>query len=418
MSSHKRKPNSTGVLKHIRTVLVIIMIFIFGLLIGTSRDLIARFFTGQNVEESSPLSHIAPPPRAHASLPTSATPYGRPPRLLFMTASYTKNQLTSLQKTLDCMRDHCNAGWNVTIVMQVAWEDTDIASDPRIAELRDRLYCAATDEAIPLIIEPYGKIGFGLNSRHRLYLRAHMMDYDYVSYAEEDMQLSVSHLAAYIKGEAELKRLFPRTWVRYQVGFLRWEDSLVDSERVSWEYFPDKIHAVDLYKQKDTHAARRPLEGIYIVTNNLNQAIFVMSREQVEDLQARCGFLSDIGQGEFFKELRRAMNKDWKYLSAGVSEWSSSYQQVLQCGVRRVVPAEHLQSYMIHHAENKAQKRRLRTELLNARDWDRIVAQKAASPITIERAYDEIVYQQYNLHLINKQAFEGKSKWTYGVERE
>jgi hypothetical protein len=246
-----------------------------------------------------------------------------------------------------------------------------------------------------------------------------------VSFAEEDMQLTVSLFSAYRKGEEQLKRLFPRTWKRYTVGFLRWEDSVADGERVTWEYFPDKIHAVDLYNASPvartagwvSHRSS-PLEGIYLVTNNLNQAIYVMSREQILDLQQRCGFLTDIGQNEFFREMRRAMDKEWKYLSAGVSEWSSSYQQVLQCGVRRVIPAEHLQNFMIHHAENKAQKRRLRTELLSARDWMRLAIEKSQSPISIEEAYDDIIFHQYNLHLVNPDAFAGKSKWTWGVESE
>lgn len=350
--------------------------------------------------------------------------YSHPlPRLLFMTASYTPNQLSSLQKTLDCMRDHCNAGWNVTVVIQVAWGEEGVAR--RLEEFRDRLHCTATDQSIPLIIQPYGKIGFGLNSRHRLYLRSHLDEFDYVSFAEEDMQLTVSLFSAYRKGEEQLKRLFPRTWKRYTVGFLRWEDSVADGERVTWEYFPDKIHAVDLYNASPvartagwvSHRSS-PLEGIYLVTNNLNQAIYVMSREQILDLQQRCGFLTDIGQNEFFREMRRAMDKEWKYLSAGVSEWSSSYQQVLQCGVRRVIPAEHLQNFMIHHAENKAQKRRLRTELLSAREWMRIAIKKSQSPISIDEAYDDIIFHQYNLHLVDRDAFAGKSKWTWGVESE
>ena len=345
----------------------------------------------------------------------------RLPRLLFMTASYTQSQFSSLQKTLDCMRDHCNAGWNVTVVIQTAY-DFDRTSDPRFEELTDRLYCAATKENIPLIIEPFGKIGFGLNSRHRIFLRTHVHEFDYFSYAEEDMLLTVSHLAAFLRGQDELKRVFPKTWLRYQIGFLRWEDSTaLDGERVSWEYFPDKIHAVDIYKGYEERPRAQPrqhLQGIYIVTNNLNQAIYVLSREQVLDLDSRCAFLTDIGQSAFFRELRRAMDKDWKYLSAGVSEWSSSYQQILQCGLRRLVPADHIQSYMIHHAENKAQKRRLRSELLNARDWLRIVAQKAKAPITIQQAYNDIIFHQYNLHLIEPQRFAGSSKWSWDVEAE
>lgn len=399
-------------------LILLAVLFVFGILVGRQWDVLADFFTGKfpatgggvRVAVLDQISRLQGHIQAH-----------RPPRLLFMTASYTKNQLLSLQKTLDCMRDHCNAGWNVTVLVQMAWEDKAVEGENRLAELQDRLYCSATDSNIPLIIQPFGKIGFGLNSRHRVYMRDHLNDYDYFSYAEEDMLLTVSHLNAFLKSETELKRLFPRTWMRYQTGFLRYEDSRTDAERVSWEYFPDRIHAVDIYKDASKAAPpvkRRDLEGIYIVTNNLNQAIYVMPREQVQDLEQRCGFLTDIGQNEFFRELRRAMDKDWKYLSAGVSEWSSSYQQVLQCGVRRLVPAEHIQSFMIHHAEDKAQTRRLRSELLNARDWLRIVVEKAKRPITLQEAYDDIVFHQYNLHLIDPSKFAGKSRWSWPVEKE
>ena len=59
--------------------------------------------------------------------------------------------------------------------------------------------------------------------------------------------------------------------------------------------------------------------GRYFVTNNLNQAIYVFSRAQIQHLESRCAFLSDVGQNEFYKELRRAQNKDWKYMAVGVS---------------------------------------------------------------------------------------------------
>ena len=400
-------------------LILLFVLFVFGILVGRQWDVLTDFFVGKFPSTGGGVLN-----QINHRLQVVQNQGHRPPRLLFMTASYTKNQLLSLQKTLDCMRDHCNAGWNVTVLVQMAWGDEESGfegGENRLAELHDRLYCSATDSNIPLIIQPFGKIGFGLNSRHRVYMRDHLNDYDYFSYAEEDMLLTVSHLNAFLKSEAELKRLFPRTWMRYQTGFLRYEDSRTDAERVSWEYFPDRIHAVDIYKDASKAAPpnkRRDLEGIYIVTNNLNQAIYVMPREQVQDLEQRCGFLTDIGQNEFFKELRRAMDKDWKYLSAGVSEWSSSYQQVLQCGVRRLVPAEHIQSFMIHHAENKAQTRRLRSELLNARDWLRIVAEKAKRPITLQEAYDGIVFHQYNLHLIDTNKFAGKSRWSWTVEKE
>ena len=105
-------------------------------------------------------------------------------------------------------------------------------------------------EYIPLHIQTFKKIGFGLNSRHRLYLQEHLMDHDYFGFAEEDMLLTVSHLKAVVEFENTLKKA-PQTWMRYTPGFLRYEDSKVDSESVSWEYLPDKVHVVDMDLVKD-----------------------------------------------------------------------------------------------------------------------------------------------------------------------
>jgi len=284
-------------------------------------------------------------------------PLDRRPRLLFMSAVYSFDQFLYLQKVLDAMRDHCNAGWNVTVHLQVANGMTHI--HPRYVEIQDRAYCYDMKSYMPIILDSYGKIGFGLNSKHRKYVLDHLDEYDYFSYAEEDMLLTVSHLRAILEGEKLLKSVLPKTWLRYTIGFFRWEDSIVDSERVSWEYFPERMHVVDM----------GPRLGKFVVTNNLNQAIYVLSRDHIYDLEKRCGFLTDTGQNKFYSALRRAMDSDWKYLSVGVSEWSSSFQQILQCGMRRIVPLEHLQTYMIQHTTNKAQKRRLRRELLNITDW-------------------------------------------------
>ena len=121
------------------------------------------------------------------------------PRLLFMCAVYTFDQFLYLQKILDAMRDHCNAGWNVTVHLQVANGLT--YSHPRYIEIQDRAYCYDIGQYIPIILDTYGKIGFGLNSKHRAYVLEHLEDFDYFSYAEEDMLLTVSHLRAVIEGE-------------------------------------------------------------------------------------------------------------------------------------------------------------------------------------------------------------------------
>jgi hypothetical protein len=142
------------------------------------------------------------------------------PSILFMTASYSFEQFISLQNVLDKWRDRCNGGWDVTVLIQVSSKGL-VNTHQYLPILRERMYCVRTSSYIPLIVEEYGTIGFGLNSKHRAYAAAHLNDFDYFSYAEEDMLLSVSHLTAFVSATNKLKESNPESWMRYQIGFLR-----------------------------------------------------------------------------------------------------------------------------------------------------------------------------------------------------
>ena len=161
---------------------------------------------------------------------------------------------------------------------------------------------------------------------------------------------------------------------------------------------------------------RHPV-GKVLVTRNMNQALTIFSREQLLDLDQRCRYLTDIGQNKFYKELRWALDQNWKFLAVGVSEWSSSFQHVLQCGVRRVVPIDHLQAHMIHHSVDKAQTRRPRSELLNMTDWLDMIDGMKKNSIGLEDAY-EMVYEQYNMNLMRPEMYNQQSIFTWDIENE
>jgi len=325
-------------------------------------------------------------------------------RLLFMAPVYGMTQFIFLQKTLDCMLDICNMGWNVTVMLQAAKGFSQ--NHGRYIEIKNRAYCHRARSFIPIYVDVFSdNIGFGLNKQHRSVMTKHLYDFDYFVFAEEDMLLSASHLQAYIQAEHRLRKAMPSQWLQYTIGFLRYEESVGgDSERVTWEYRPHMVHVVDV----------DPGLGKYIVTNNLNQAIFIFSQEQVVDLQRRCHFLTDIGRNAFYNELRWALDQNWRFLAVGVSEWSSSFQHVLQCGLRRVIPVDHFQSHMILHSSNKAQNRRPRSELLNMRDWMLLIRNKSKTPLTVEEAY-EVIHEQYNMHLMRPEKYIGKSLFSWNV---
>ena len=343
--------------------------------------------------------------------PASATAQRARPRLLYMMPSYTLDQYLSLSKSIDSLRDICNAGWDVTVHLQVA-NGLNETSSSAYKELKNRMYCAKSNSFMPFIVEGYDKIGFGLNSRHRVYMNEHIDEFDYFAYAEEDMIFTISHLNSYIEAMKVLKLTFPKMWARYVVGFLRYEDNVEYNQRVTWEYSLDQIHL----------ARVSPTLAPYIVTNNLNQAIFLFSKDHLRDLHEKCNYLTDIGNNLFYKALRKALNSDWKRLPVGVSEWSSSFQHVLQCGVRRVIPTRNFQSFLIFHSTNKARGRVDRRSHVSVSDWvDLIKERMQASIISIEDAYNKIIFEQYNLHLLDKESLANKwgtSKWHWGTEYE
>lgn len=147
--------------------------------------------------------------------------FRKTPSLLFMIASYSFEQFLALQRTLDCLRDICNAGWDVTIHLQVGPNSINY-DHPIWPIINDRMFCVRKMEQVPIVIEEFESIGFGLNSKHRAFAASHIHEFDYISYAEEDMLLTVSHLETFVSAVHRIQKALPDTWMRYQIGFLRW----------------------------------------------------------------------------------------------------------------------------------------------------------------------------------------------------
>jgi hypothetical protein len=57
---------------------------------------------------------------------------------------------------------------------------------------------------------------------------------------------------------------------------------------------------------------------------------------------------------------------------------------------------------------------------LNFKNWTEIIKNKKKSNeiISIDKAYNEIIYKQYNLDLIDVSNFENKALWSWNVDKE
>ena len=90
---------------------------------------------------------------------------------------------------------------------------------------------------------------------------------------------------------------------------------------------------------------------------------------------------------------------------------------MLQCGIRSVIPLDSFQNHFVLHAANIAQTRRPAKELMSMRQWGEAVAALSQRPLSL-RQMDQIVFEQYNLHMMDPERFYGKSKWAWNITIE
>lgn len=166
-------------------------------------------------------------------------------RILFMAASYDLRQFIHLWKVIEGYRDICEAGWDVDIALQVANGINEGSFEHQ--ELRQSSFCQRIGRHLNITYQPYDKIGFGLNSRHRTVIQRRLHGYDYFIYSEEDMLFTPHHMAAFVKHQRRLQFFFPETWRDYTLGYLRYEERNESLTQVSWEYMPDKVSYRDTF---------------------------------------------------------------------------------------------------------------------------------------------------------------------------
>jgi hypothetical protein len=141
-------------------------------------------------------------------------------RILYMTPSYNLNQFPSLEASLISLLELCNAGWNITIFVQVPQLSEN--AQKLFTSLNHKLFCQRAQSQIPVSIDSFGDIGLGLNSRHRA-LAFHQLDkFDYFVFAEEDMILTENNFQYFLNSMQIFKDIFSDSWIQYTPGFLRY----------------------------------------------------------------------------------------------------------------------------------------------------------------------------------------------------
>jgi hypothetical protein len=141
-------------------------------------------------------------------------------RILYMTPSYNLNQFPSLEASFLSFLELCNAGWNITIFVQVPQLSENVQM--LFTALKHKLFCQRTQSHIPVSIDSFGDIGLGLNSRHRGLAFQQLEHFDYFIFAEEDMILTENNFQYFLNSMQMFKGRFSDSWIQYTPGFLRY----------------------------------------------------------------------------------------------------------------------------------------------------------------------------------------------------
>jgi len=295
----------------------------------------------------------------------------------------------------------CEAGWDPSMIILTAASWTPLLRRMFV----ERVYCTRLERSVKIEWAVYHKnISTWLAGEHRHYMADRLNDYDVFMYHEDDIPFRASHLTAYVKATHDLKHRLPWTGLYdYTIGFQRFrhihrinlqdawgeqdiveQDLLEETPTFEQTCVPgeDPDLAVDPWtaprgvagsgtspgpgkmaaaaaapppagtklrteeqrnrrRTSATHGPRQLESGDWekkteypyiIVIGNTHQGAFMLTQEQVKILHIKCKFLNH---------------------SSGSREYMSSFSlfdnKYYHCGLQKLIPAERLNSFYIHH---------------------------------------------------------------------
>lgn len=241
-------------------------------------------------------------------------------RILFILNIYSFQHWDVIDEIFSSYRDMCEGGWDVKVHIMTAatWTKKTITWCNRV------LFCYRIDSPISFHIQFFNQsVGRRIVDYSRVPISENINDFDYFSYTEDDMILSLGMLESWVYESRKLRDITsgktivdkPRCGYKYSckysIGFIRfsrkthynrrrghrkekedqggqfgfrtninvWNESFVtDKNRLEEEPFFDPIC----------------IEGVPYITlkTSPHQAMWILSREDILELNQSCAFLS------------------------------------------------------------------------------------------------------------------------------
>jgi hypothetical protein len=189
----------------------------------------------------------------------------------------------------------CEAGWDVTLMFYT----TELWASELLTLMRRRTFCYRISDSIGLKFSVHPKsLGTSLSAQHRAELRNHLQFYDIFVYHEDDIIFKFKHLVAFVEETRLLQKILPRTeWINYCVGFLRYRrimrhDAEIHSQIWSATDVIEQDMLEELPNLRQICLGPELSTAYLLAEGNTHQAMWLLTRDQIEGLHEKCGFLN------------------------------------------------------------------------------------------------------------------------------
>jgi len=157
---------------------------------------------------------------------------------------------------------------------------------------------------------------------------------DVFIYHEDDIIVKHSHLVAYLS-ESKMLRLSLKdnSWSNYCIGFQRYRRLPRGAPQHANNYGEQDIYEQDLMEETPNF---RPIcieNSPYLaVEGNIHQGMWVLTKEHVDILQEKCGFLNQSSPSREY-----------------MSSFSLFNTKKYHCSLMKILPGPRLTTFVIHH---------------------------------------------------------------------
>lgn len=308
-------------------------------------------------------------------------PFSSKNRILCMLLSYKFFRMDSILAILHEHKSMCNAGWDVTVVIF-----TVVPPSVRMRRYLDtKVYCHRIQAPVKILFEIRSDDSpRTLGAETRYYLRDVWQQYDLYIYQEDDMIVEYNHVMAFLTETEKLVRLFVKTlesrsaaedsytyarnevYSKYLIGFQRYlrhlrpfelrKTRLAEERPFRQEFLEEIPHFMPrcvpaLPTESGDSAASAPyfevLGNKRVPPASLYQAMWMLTREQMEVLQRKCAFLDQTALNAGGLELEYPASLS--LFQTDLIPERDSTGKLMHCGLRKLIPAYQLQSFTVLH---------------------------------------------------------------------